>query len=154
MFRFSFGIGFGFFFGKTGDFDVFCAVEFVHGADNNKDNKGYEEKVDDILDEVAVGDVGDRVGAKEVRDVEGEAGKVETAGEKTGDWHDDIIDKGLNDGGKSSTPGDTDGEIDDATAVDKFFELLDEVAFCDACDESSWGGARNGSAVFGSVRGG
>ena len=132
MFRFGFGVGFGFFFGKTGDFDVFRAIELVHSADNDENDEGDEKEVDDVLEEVPVGDMGDRVGAEEVRDVEGEARKVETAGEKAGDWHDDIVDKGFDNSSEGATDGDTDREIDDATAVDEFFEFLDEIAFCEA----------------------
>lgn len=125
----GFGVGSGFFGGELGGFSVFGTVEAVHGANNYEDDKGNEEEVDDVLDEVAVGDVGDRIGAEDVGDVEGEAGKVETAGEKARDWHDNVVDEGFDDGGEGATNCNTDGEIDDAAAVDKLFELLDEAAF-------------------------
>lgn len=96
----------------------------------------------------------DSVGAEKVRDVEGEAGKVETAGEEAGDWHDNIVDEGLDDSGKCATDGDTDGEVNDAATVDKLFELLNEVAFGDASDETFLGGACSGGTVFGGVGGG
>ena len=134
MFRFGFGVGFGFFFGDASGFDVFRAVEFVHGADNDEDDEGNEKEVDNVLKEVTVGDVSDGVSSEKVRNVESKAGKIETAGEEAGDWHDDIVDEGLDDGSEGTTNGDTDGEIDDTTTVDELFEFLDEVALRDASD--------------------
>lgn len=146
MFGFGFSLGFG-------SFGIFCAVKFVHGADNDEDDEGDEEEVDDVLEEVAVGDVGDGVSAEDVGDVEGEAGEVEAAGEEAGDRHDDIIDEGFDDGGEGATDGDTDCEVDDAAAVDEFLELLDEVALGDFCDETLRGSGRDGGAVLGGVGG-
>lgn len=154
MFRFGFGVGFGFFFSDAGGFDVFRAIKLVHGADNNEDDEGDEKEVNDVLKEVAVGDVSDGVGSEKVRNVESEAGKVETAGEEAGDWHDDVVDERFDNSGEGTTNGDTNGEIDDATAVDEFFEFLDEVAFRDASDEAFRGGAGGRGAMFGGVWGG
>lgn len=149
MFSFGFGVGLGFFFGDTGGFDVFSAVELVHGADDDEDDEGDEEEVDDVLEEVTIGDVGDGIGAEEVRNIESEARKVEAAGEEAGDWHDDVVDERFDDGSEGATDGDTDSEIDDATAIDELFEFLDEIAFGDAGDKP----ARSG-AGFGRVRNG
>lgn len=154
VFGFGLGVGFGFFFGDASGFDVFSAVELVHGADDDEDNKSDEKKVDDVLEEVAVGDMSDGVGAEEVRNIESEARKVETAGEEAGNWHDDVVDERFDDSGEGTTDGDTDSEIDDATAVDKFFEFLDEIAFGDAGDNSARRRAGDGGTMLGSVRGG
>ncbi len=79
------------------------------------------------MDETAVGDVGGTVGAEDVGDVDGEGAKIEAASKETGDRHNDVIDERIDDGGKGATNGDTDSEVDDATAVDEFFELVDKV---------------------------
>lgn len=149
VFRFGFGVGFGFFFSDAGGFDILRTIEFIHGADNNEDDEGDEKEVDDVLKEVAVGDVGDGVGSEEVRNVESKAGKVETAGEEAGDGHDDIVDEGLDNGGEGATNGDTNSEIDDAAAVDELFKFLDEVAFRDASDEAFRSSAGSRGVMFG-----
>lgn len=154
MLSFGFGVGLGFFFGGMGGFDISSAVEFVHGADNNEDNEGNEEKVDDVLEEVAVSDVGDGVGTEEVWDVEGETREVETAGEETRNRHDDVVNEGFNNGGKGATDGDTDGEVNDAATIDKLFEFLDEIAFGNAGDDAVRSSASDRGAMFGSVWGG
>ncbi len=94
------------------------------------------------MEEVAVGDVGDGVGAEDVRDVEGEAREIKAAGEETRDRHDNIVDEGFHDGGEGATDGDTDCEVDDAAAVDELFELLDEIAVGDFGDNTSRGSGR------------
>lgn len=113
---------------------VFLTVEAVHHLDDEEDSEGNNEEIDDILDKVAVSDVGGRVGTEEVGNVDGESRKVETAGEKTSDRHDDVVDERFDDGGEGATDGDTDGEINDAAAVDEFFEFTDEAAVSDFLD--------------------
>lgn len=74
------------------------------------------------------------VGAKEIGYVDSKGRKIGTAGEKAGDRHNDIIDERLDDGGKSTTDGDTDGEIDDVAAINEFFEFVNKSAFGDLFD--------------------
>lgn len=154
MLGFGLGVRLGFFFGEAGSFNVFGTVEFVHGADNNEDNEGNEEKVDDVLEEVTVSDVSDRVGAEEVWDVEGKTREVKTAGEEARNRHDDVVNKGFNNSGKGTTDGNTDGEVNDAATIDKLFEFLDEIAFGNAGDDAVRSSASDRGAMFGSVWGG
>lgn len=154
MLSFGFGVRFGFFFGNARSFDVFSAVELVHSADYDEDDKSNEEEVNNVLEEVSVGNVSNRIGAEEVWDIESEARKIKTTSEKTRDRHNDVVDKRFNNGSEGATDGDTDSEIDDATAVDKFFEFLDEIAFGDTGDDPARCGAGGGGAMLGSVRDG
>lgn len=80
------------------------------------------------MEEIAVSDVSDGVSAKDVGDVDGESGEIEATSEKARDGHDDVVDERFDDGGKSTTNGDTDGEIDDAAAVDEFAEFFEKAA--------------------------
>lgn len=78
------------------------------------------------MEEVAIGNVGNSIGTKNVRHVDRERGKIETTGEKTGDWHDDVVDEGFYDSGKGATNSDTDGEINNATTIDELAEFFEE----------------------------
>lgn len=80
------------------------------------------------MDKVAVGDVGGSVGAEDVRDVDGEFREVGAAGEEAGDRHDDVVDERGDDRSESATDGDTDCELDDVAAVDKFAKFFEEIA--------------------------
>ncbi len=91
------------------------------------------------MDEIAVGDVGGSVGAENIGDVNRKSREVETAGEEAGDRHDDIVDKGFHDGGEGATDGDTDRKVDDATAIDEFFELADKLTIGDFLDGVGFG---------------
>ncbi len=122
--------GFGF-FGFGG---VLGAVEAVHGFDDDEDSESDNEEIDDVLDEIAIGDVGDGVGAKDIRNINRERGKVKTAGEQTSDRHDNVVDEGFDNGSESAADGNTDGEIHDATAVDKFFKFANKRALGEGFD--------------------
>lgn len=118
---FGLGLLFELFFGS-----VLSTVELVHSFDDDEDGESDDEEVDDVLDEVAVSDVGDGVGAEDIRNVDREGGEIKTAGQEAGDGHDDVVDKGFDDGGESATNRDADGEIHDATAVDELFKFADK----------------------------
>lgn len=120
---------------ELGGLSVFGAVEAVHGAHNDENSEGDDEEINDVLDEIAVSDVGDGVGTEDVGDVNGQGREVEAAGEEAGDGHDDVIDKGFDDGGEGATNGDTDGEIHDAAAVDEFAKFFKEVAVFEFLDK-------------------
>lgn len=121
--------GFGCFgvFGGLGLAGVLAAVQTVERADNDENSEGDEEEVDDVLDKVAISDVSSRFGAEEVRYVDSEFREVEAASKEAGNWHDNVIDKGGNDGGKSATNSDTDSKLNDVAAVDKFTKLFEKV---------------------------
>ena len=78
------------------------------------------------MDEIAIGDSGLVAGAEEIGDSDGEVGKVDAASEETNDWHNDIIDKRIDDSSKSTAYGNAYGEIDDGAAVDEFDEFFAE----------------------------
>ncbi len=71
---------------------VFFAIETVHHFDDNKDSEGDDEKIDDVLDKIAIGNMGDGVGTEEVGNVDGEGREVGTASEKASDRHNDVVD--------------------------------------------------------------
>ena len=112
------------------------AVHAIDETDDNENCEGDDEKIDDILEEIAVGDVGDGVGAEEIGDVKGKGREVETASDKTGNRHNHVINKGFDDGGEGATNCDTDGEINNATAIDELAELFHESTFGDFFDWS------------------
>ena len=78
------------------------------------------------MDEIAVSDNGLVAGAEEVGDGNGEVGEIDAASEETNDWHNDIIHKRIDDGGKSAAYGNAYGEIDDRAAVDEFDKFFAE----------------------------
>ena len=134
LFRLRFGF-FGFSLG-VGDVFVVLAVHAIDKTDDNEDREGDDEEIDDVLEKIAVGDVGDGVGTEEIGDVEGKGREVETASNKAGDRHDHVVDKGFDDGGEGATNCDTDGEINNAAAIDELAELFHEGTFGDFFDWS------------------
>lgn len=109
-------------------------IHAIDESDDNENSKSDNEEVDNVLEEVAVGDMSDRVGSKDIRDVKRKGGKIESAGEETSDGHNHVIYKRFNNGGKSATNSDTDGEVHNITAVDEFTEFFHEGAFGDFFD--------------------
>lgn len=115
------------------------AVHTVDEFDDDEDSEGDNDEVDDILEEVAISDVSDGIGAKEIGDVDREGREIETAGDEAGDWHNHVVDKRFDDSGEGATDGDTDGEVDDAATIDKFTKLFHERALGDSFDGGwSW----------------
>ncbi len=113
---------------------VLFAIELIKHFDEDENGEGDEQEIDDILEEVAVGDMGGGVGAEEIGDVDGKGREIETAGEEAGDRHDDVVNERFDDGSEGATDGDANGEVNDATAIDKFFELVDKGAVGDGFD--------------------
>lgn len=105
------------------------AIHAIDKSDNNKDSKSNNKKVDDVLEEIAIGNMGDSVGAENVRDVDRESGKIKTTSKETGDGHDHIVYERFDNSSKSATNGNTDGEINDITTVDELAELFHKSAF-------------------------
>ncbi len=73
--------------------------------------------------------MGDGISAEDIGDVDGERSKIETAGDETDNWHDNVINQGFGNCSEGSTDGDTNGQIDDIAAIDEFFELADNGLF-------------------------
>lgn len=121
------------FFG-VGNFFVVLAVHTVDKFDDNEDGEGNNDEVDNILEEVAISNVGNGISAEEIRDVDREGGEIKTAGDEAGDGHDHVIDKGFNDGGKGATDGNTNGEVDDAATIDEFTKFFHERTLGDFFD--------------------
>ena len=103
-------------------------MEVVDDFDHEEDDKGDDEEVNNILDEIAIGDDSLIASAEEVGDSDGELGKVDAASDEPDNWHDDVIDKGINNGSKGRANDDAYGEVDDRAAVDKFGEFFAEGA--------------------------
>lgn len=72
--------------------------------------------------------MGGSVGAKDVRDVDGEFREVGAAGKEAGDRHDDVVDERGDDRSEGATDGDTDCEFDDVATIDKFAKFFEEIA--------------------------
>lgn len=70
--------------------------------------------------------MGDGVGAEDVGNINGERTEIGTASDKGGDRHNDVIYEGFDDGGESAADCNTDGEVNDVAAVDKFCEFTEE----------------------------
>lgn len=68
---------------------------------------------------------------KEIRDVDGKSGEVDATDEEADNWHDNVVDGGVHDGRESGADDDTDGELDDAAAVDKFFKFFENFVLFD-----------------------
>ncbi len=69
------------------------AIETIDGTHDDEDDESDEQKIDDVLNEVAIGDMGDGVGTEDIGDIDGKLGEVKTASEEAGDRHNDIVDK-------------------------------------------------------------
>lgn len=50
----------------VGNFLVVLAIHAVDEADDDEDSKGNNQEIDDVLDEVSVGDMSDSVSAEDV----------------------------------------------------------------------------------------
>ena len=99
-------------------------MELVDDLDQDEDDKGNQEEVNNILNEVTIGNGGTTFAAKEIRNGNAEAGKVEAAADKADQRHDDIVNDWSNDGRKGRADDDTYSEVHDITAIDevgKFF---------------------------------
>lgn len=55
---------------------VFFAVEAIHHFNYNKNSEGDNKEVDDVLEKIAVGDVGDGICTKNIRNIDGESGEI------------------------------------------------------------------------------
>ena len=84
--------------------------------------------MENVLEEGAVADFGGFAGADPAGDGEGEVGEIDAAADEADNWHDEIIDEGIDYGGESAAYGNTYGEIDDGAAIDEFDELFSETA--------------------------
>ena len=114
-------------FGLLGEaFSTFAYL--VQSPNQHEDDEGDKEEVDDSLDEVAVIDGSwlDSFNVGGDGDLEGT--EVKTADNHRNDRHDYVIDERGDDGCKSTTNDDTDGEIHDRTAVDEFFEFFKHIS--------------------------
>lgn len=111
-----------------GGFSVFGAVKFIHGADNNEDGERDNKKVNDVLKKVTIGNMGNGIGTKDIGDVDCKCRKVEATSEEASDWHDDVVNEGFYDSGKSATDGDTDSKVDNTATIDEFTEFFKEGA--------------------------
>lgn len=105
------------------------AVHTVDESNNDEDSEGNDEEIDDVLKEIAIGDMGDGVGTENIGDIKGEGGKIEATGKETGDRHNHIVHKGFNDGSKSATDGDTNSKVDNISAIDEFAKFFHESTF-------------------------
>lgn len=113
---------------------IFDAIELVHGLDDNEDDEGNEKEINDILDEIAVGDVSDAIRPENVGNIDSKRRKIEATSNETRDRHNNVIDERFDDSGEGATNGDTDSEIDDAAAINKFFKLAEERTFSNGFD--------------------
>ena len=99
-------------------------MELVDKFDHNEDYESNEKEVNNILDEVTISNGGTTFAAKDIRNGNAEACKVEAAADKADQRHDDIINDWSNDGRKGRADDDTYSEVHDITAIDevgKFF---------------------------------
>ncbi len=122
------------FFDGSGGFFFFVFVflgeafgaftHFVESADHEENHKADDEEVNDGLEEVAVINSGGLNTFNVGGNGKLEGAKVEAADNHGNDWHNDVVDKGVDDGGEGTTDDDTDSEVHDRTAVDEFFELF------------------------------
>lgn len=67
-------------------------VEAVNSANDDKNYESNEQEINYVLNEIAVGDVGYGVSAKNIRNINGETSKIKAAGEQAANRHDNIID--------------------------------------------------------------
>ena len=95
----------------------------------DENGEGNDKEVDDVLNEIAIADNCSGIATKEIWNGNAEVGKICTAADKADDWHDDVVDKGSDNGGKGSTNDDTYSEIYYAALGDEFFEFCDEAIF-------------------------
>lgn len=103
-------------------------MEVVDDFNHEEDDKSNDEEVDNILDEIAIGNDGLIASAEEVGDSDGELGEVDAASDEPDNWHDDVVYKGINNGSKGRANDDAYGEVDDRAAVDEFSEFFAEGA--------------------------
>ena len=120
---FLFGLFLFGFFG--GEFGFGGLLEFVEGADDEKDDKGDDEEIDDAFDEETELNLGGFAGAEEAGNGDREMAEVDATDEHTDDRHDDVVHQGGDNGAESATNDDTDSEIDDVAAVNEFLEFFD-----------------------------
>lgn len=99
-------------------------LEMIDETDKEEDGESDDEKVDNVLNEVAVGDAGVVVATENVGDGKDERGEVGTTEKNADKRHENVGDERRDDFAESATNDDTDGEIYDATAIDKGFEFL------------------------------
>ncbi len=71
---------------------IFFAAKFIQGADYEKDDKGDDKKINDILEKITVGDNGGIFGAKKVGNGEFKRSKIKATSNKGDDRHNDIVD--------------------------------------------------------------
>ncbi len=109
-------------------FFVFEAIKAIHAFDNHKDNPGDDEELQDILDESTVTNFGGFASANPAWNGDGEVGKIDAATDEPNDWHNNVVDERIDDGGESAAHGNTYGEIDDGATIDKLDELFSKTA--------------------------
>lgn len=99
-------------------------LEFVHEANEYKDTEGNSEKIDSTLDEVAISDLSGGGATKEIWNHNGQMSEIDTANNDTNDGHEDVGNEGADNFAEGTTNDDTNCEVDDTAAVDKFFKFF------------------------------
>lgn len=99
-------------------------MEFVNSLDEEEDHKGDDKEVDDVLDEVTVGDGSTAFATKEIWDGNAKRGEIKATADEADNWHDDVVNDWGNDSSKGRTDDDAYSEVHDVATVDeigKFF---------------------------------
>lgn len=74
-------MGFGVFLGGVSLVGFLATVEFVESFNDDENSEGHDKKVDDVLDKVAVSDVRNGVGTKNIRDINSKGRKISATSE-------------------------------------------------------------------------
>lgn len=107
----------------------FGAVDIINHADENEDDESNGEEINDVLNEIANGDMSGSVGAEEIWNVDREGVKIKAAESQASDRHENVIDEGINNRGESAPNGDTNREVNHIAAVDKLAEFFEKCTF-------------------------
>ena len=94
-------------------------MELAHHFDDQEQHQGHQQEVDDGGDEGPVHELG-------VPEAKGQGAEIRAAGDEAQQGIEDVVDQGVDDGGKRTADDNTDGHIYHVAAGDKFLKFLDE----------------------------
>ena len=101
-------------------------LQAVDSLDQEEYDQGYDNEVNNIIDEIAVGNFG-------APQCEGQAGEIDPADDQADQGHDDVTDQRGNDLAEGSADDDRDRQVHDIASHDKFFEFFNHILLLSMC---------------------
>ena len=98
-------------------------LRLVERFNDKEQNKRHQQEVDHCGNEISVGE---RCGVFLAAESDSPMGEIDSAGDRTEDRHNDVIDEGIHDALECAADDNTDCQIENIALADELFELFDK----------------------------